>query len=81
MDPNFGFLHTLVNYALAKQESQGIMARLQDAVSSEKQKLPSHVSQGEMLTKFVDLLQRHFKINAQRAHDLFAVLRQDAEES
>lgn len=78
-DPNFGFLHTIVNYARAKQESEGAMARLRDAISFEKQKPHREVNDGEILAKFVDLLQRRFKINAQRANDLFAALRQDAE--
>jgi hypothetical protein len=76
---NGGFLDTIVNYARAKIMSDGIMARLRDAVSFEKQKSFNQVSDGEILTKFVDLLRSRFKINAQRASDLFTALRQGAE--
>jgi hypothetical protein len=78
-DPNYAFLHTIVSYARAKHESEGVMARLRDAISFEKEKPKSQVNEGEVLARFVNMLQSRFKINPQQANDLFAALKQDAE--
>jgi hypothetical protein len=44
-DPNCMFLHTLVNYARAKQESEGALARIRDAISIEKDKPRNQVDE------------------------------------
>ena len=74
-DPNYAFLHTIVSYARAKHESEAVMARLRDAISFEKGKPKSQVNEGEVLARFVNMLQSRFKINPQQANDLFAALK------
>ena len=78
-DSNFMFLHTLVNYARAKQESRGAVARLRDAISFETKKPLSQIDELQIKARFVNLLQMRFKINPQKANDLFQVLQEDAE--
>jgi hypothetical protein len=78
-DFNFAFLHMLVSYARAKQESQGALARLRDAISVETQKPVSQIDELQIKARFVNLLQTRFKINPQKANDLFQVLQEDAE--
>ncbi len=77
-DPNYLFLHTLVNYARAKQESEGALTRLREVISIETQKPLNQVDEGQIRVRFVNLLQRRFKINPQQADDLFHVLQEDA---
>jgi hypothetical protein len=78
-DFNHGFLHTIVNYAKAKQESEGALARIREVISIETHKPLNQVDKGQIRARFVSLLQKHFGINPQRANDLFAVLEEDAE--
>ena len=52
-DPNCMFLHTLVNYARAKQESEGALARIGDAISIEKDKPRDQVDELEIGARFV----------------------------
>ena len=78
-DPNYMLLHTLVNYARAKQESEGAIAILREVVSIEIHKPLNQVDEGQIRARFVDLLQRRFDINPQRADTFFEVLQEDAE--
>jgi hypothetical protein len=73
------FLHTIVNYATAKQESEGALARIREAISIETYKPVNQVEERQIRARFVSLLQKHFGINPQRANDLFEVLEEDAE--
>jgi hypothetical protein len=77
-DLNYLFLHTLVNYAKAKQESEGALTRLRDLISIETQKPLNQVDVGQIRARFVNLLQTRFKINPQQANDLFHILQEDA---
>jgi hypothetical protein len=72
------FLRTLVNYPRAKQESEGALARIRDAISIEKEKPRNQVDELEIRARFVDLLHKRFNINPQRAKALFEV-QEDAE--
>jgi hypothetical protein len=78
-DPNCMFLHTLVNYARAKQESEGALARIRDAISIEKDKPRNQVDELEIGARFVNLSHKRFNINPQRAKALFDVLQEAAE--
>ena len=62
-DPNCMFLRTLVNYAGAKQESEGALARIRGAISIEKEKPRNQVDEREIRARFVDLLHKRFNIN------------------
>jgi len=77
-DLNYGFLHTIVNYARAKQNSEGALARIREVISIETHKPLNRVEEGQIRARFVDLLHRRFKINPQRANALFEVLKEDA---
>jgi hypothetical protein len=78
IDLNYGFLHTLVNYARAKQESQGALAIIREVISIETHKPLNQVDEGQIKARFVNLLQKRFGINAQRASTFFDVLQEDA---
>jgi hypothetical protein len=77
-DLNYGFLHTIVNYARAKQESQGALAIIRQVISIETHKPLNQVDEGQIRARFVSLLQRRFDVNPQRANTFFEVLQEDA---
>jgi hypothetical protein len=63
----------LVNYARAKQESQGALAIIREVISIETHKPLNQVDEGQIKARFVNLLQKRFGINAQRANTFFDV--------
>jgi hypothetical protein len=78
-DLNWMFLHTIVNYALAKQESRGALARIREALSIETGRPSELIEEGQIRARFVNLLQKRFQINPQQANEFFEVLLKDAE--
>jgi hypothetical protein len=78
-DPDRMFLHTLVNYARAKRESEGAIARIREIISIETHKPLKQVDEEQIRSRFVNQLHRRFEINLQRAKTFFEVLREDAE--
>jgi hypothetical protein len=78
-DLNYMFLHTIVNYALAKQESRGALARIREALSIETGKHDNQIDEGQIRARFVNQLQTRFQVNPQKANELFQVLLEDAE--
>jgi hypothetical protein len=63
--PNYMLLHTRVNYARAKQESQGALAIIREVLSIETHKPLNQVDDGQIKARFVNLLQKRFGINPQ----------------
>ena len=78
-DLNYMFLHTIVNYARAKQESRGGLARIREAISIEISRPSQLIDEAQVRARFVNLLQRRFSVNPQQANELFEVLQEDAE--
>ena len=78
-DLNYMFLHTIANYASAKQESRGALTRIGEAISIETRRPSQLIEEGQIRARFVNLLQRRFSVNSQEANELFEVLRKDAE--
>src|SRR6266446_7159863 len=52
-DPAYPFLHTVVNYARAKQESEGALARVAELISIETQK---PVNEAQIKPRFLSLV-------------------------
>jgi len=77
-DFNYVFLHTIVNYARAKQNAVGALARIREAILLETGRPPNQIDEGQIKARFVNLLQERFNINPKRANDLFEILKEDA---
>jgi hypothetical protein len=78
-DFNWPALPTIVNYARAKQESRGALARIREAISMETGKPTNQIDEGQIQALFVNLLQTRFHVNPQKANEFFQVLQQDAQ--
>jgi hypothetical protein len=78
-DLNYLFLHTLVNYARAKQESEGALTRLREVISIETQKPLNQVDEGQIRVRFVNLLQTKSQPLASPSHGLSGCRRFQAE--
>ncbi len=75
-DPAYPFLHTVVNYARAKQESEGALARVAELISIETQK---PVNEAQIKPRFLSLVKDRFRIGDDLAEELFELIREDTE--